>query len=170
MNTLSLISLLLIPAGIVVSWLAAHAAKREKQRLAKKTLSPGEEPPQPKSGLLVLGGFAAIVVLFGIFTAATNWSTVKSNKDLIIFGLWLLVFMIFGMFAQVIVSNSKAGRAPFHVRAGELLLPLVVSPIVFYTIWTTVASAPKGAFVVYCAFLNGYFWEGTVSKAKPDGE
>jgi len=108
------------------------------------------------------------VVLFGAYTAATHWNTVTLNKDLITFAAWLLLTMAAGMFAQVIMSNAKRGQSPFRVTAGDLLLPVVVSPIVFYAIWSTVASAHTGYFVVYCAFLNGYFWEGTVSKAKPD--
>ena len=167
MDTLSLISILLVPAGIVVSLLAAYLARRE-MRAKKLTLAPGDPLPPPKSGLIVLGCFAGILGLFGVYTAATHWSAITSHKDLITFAVGLLLLMFFGMFAQVIMSNHQAGRPPFRVSAGELLLPLVVAPIVFYPVWSTVASTHNYVFAVYCAFLNGYFWEGAVSKAKPD--
>lgn len=166
MNMISLFSLLLIPAGVLVALLATYLSRRETTAIQKK-LGPGKEPPTPKSGKVVLMIFTLIVILYGAFVLKSNWEVVAQNKDLLTFGVGLFLSMVFGMFAQVIMSNYKAGQPLLAVSGSQLLYPVLISPIVFYVIWSTVASAPKGYFVVYCAFLNGYFWESTVSKVKP---
>lgn len=166
MDIVSVISILLVPAGILVVFLAIYSSRRETSEI-RKTLGEGDPTPPPKSGYMVLTIFTIIVVLFGAFVLFTNWDVVKNHKDLITFGIGLFLSMIAGMFAQVIMSNYKAGRPLLAVSGSLLLYPVLISPIVFYVVWSSVASAPKGYFVVYCAFLNGYFWESTVSKVKP---
>lgn len=166
MNILSLLSLLLIPAGVVVALLAIYLSRRETRAIQRK-LGPEGKPPPPKSGKVVLMIFTSIVIAYGAFVLKSNWQELAKNQDVITFGVGLFLSMVFGMFAQVIMSNYKVDQPLLAVSGSQLLYPVLISPIVFYVIWSTVASAPKGYFVVYCAFLNGYFWESTVSKVKP---
>jgi hypothetical protein len=55
----------------------------------------------------------------------------------------------------------------FEINAPDLLVPVFFSLIVYYSIWSVAASAPRGLFPFYAAFLNGYFWRHVVSQAKP---
>jgi hypothetical protein len=47
-----------------------------------------------------------------------------------------------------------------------LIFPILFSVIVFYPIWSIATTNPRGFFVFYAAFLNGYFWENVVSSIK----
>lgn len=165
MNTSAVLSLLIPVLGVVLTFVAI-ALSREEVR--KKTLAaPDAPPPTPTSGYAVLVVFTVLVIIFGVFTLYQYWDRFTQNKGNIIYGVWLVVIMIVGMFVQVIVTNYRAGSPLFRVSASQLIFPLLLSPFVFYVIWQTAAATPQGSVVYYCAFLNGYFWESTVSKVKP---
>ena len=165
MNAIAVVSLLIPVVGIGLTFLAIYLSRAE---VKNKTLnSEGGPAPKPTSGYIVLGVFTAVVILFGLFTLYQYWDNFSQHKDLITYGAWLFLIMIAGMFVQVIVSNYRADKPLFHVTASQLIFPVLLSPFVFYVIWSTAAATPKGSVVLYCAFLNGYFWESTVSKVKP---
>jgi hypothetical protein len=127
--------------------------------------TPGPERWTP--AMKVLLSFAAIVFVFGVFVLVYYWDNIKQNPDDIIFFIGLFIFMVFGMFAQVIASNYYDGKPPFDITVPRLVFPLLFSVIVYYTIWALASMAPKGFYAFYAAFLNGYFWENIVSKARP---
>jgi hypothetical protein len=165
MNTFAVLSLLIPVLGVGLTFLAISLSRKE---VRNKTLAdPGDPPPKPTSGYVVLSVFTAAVIIFGVFTLYQYWDKLSQNRDLIIYGVWLIIIMIVGMFVQVIVSNYRADKPLFQVSASQLIFPLLLSPFVFYVIWQTAAATPQGSVVYYCAFLNGYFWESTVSKVKP---
>jgi hypothetical protein len=110
--------------------------------------------------------FAVVVVVFGIITAWRYWERIKQNDELLIYGGWLFIAMVFGMFVQVIASNYRAGKPLFHVSAAQLIFPILFSLIVFYAVWVTASTAPPGLFSFYAAFLNGYFWESVVNTTR----
>jgi|GEM_PF-3168097 len=129
---------------------------------------PGQPKPPMQSSTKLLWGLAALVLLFGIYTAYHYWGQLRINQDAFIFSLWLFVSMIAGMVVQVLVSNYHAGKTKLgDVTASQLLFPLLFSVIVYYPVWAVAASGPKSFYALYAAFLNGYFWENIVSKAKP---
>jgi hypothetical protein len=165
MNTIAILALLLVPVALSLPFLSNYFVRREIKR---KTLNGKQSNKPPRSGYILLSVFTLIALAFGIFVLILYWDAVARNKDLIVFGIGLFIVMVIGMFVQVLIA-SYAERRAFSVTATQLIFPVLLSPIVFYVIWTTAASAPKGAFVIYCAFLNGYFWESTVSKVKPQG-
>lgn len=138
-----------------------------KSQVTKKTL--GRKRASNNSGRNVLIVFTAAVVAFGAFTLFRYWEEVVRNQHQLIFGVWLFLFMVAGMFVQVLVTNYRAGNPLLAVTGTQLVFPVLLSPIVFYVIWPTAAASPEGYFAVYCAFLNGYFWESTVSKVNPPG-
>jgi hypothetical protein len=165
MNTIAILALLFVPVAIALPFLARILSRRE---IRNRTLN-GEQPDKsPKSGYILLSVFTFIALAFGLLTLILYWDVVSRNKDLIIFGIGLFIVMVIGMFVQVLISSYADHRA-FSVTASQLVFPVLLSPIVFYAVWTAAASAPKGYFVIYCAFLNGYFWESAVSKVKPQG-
>jgi len=124
-------------------------------------------PPRFSPGQRVLLCFAAILLVALVPTLVRYWPAITANSDLILFALWLFFTMIAGMFVQVIVDNYQAGHPMFEISAPDLLVPIFFSLIVYYSIWSVAASAPRGLFPFYAAFLNGYFWRHVVSQAKP---
>ncbi|MFL6334714.1 MAG: hypothetical protein ACJ754_15495 [Pyrinomonadaceae bacterium] len=107
----------------------------------KKTL--GRRKPPETSGRNVLLVFTAAVVLFGSFTLFRYWAEVIRNQGLLIYGAWLFLFMVAGMFAQVLITNYRAGHPLLAITPSQLFFPVPLSPIVFYVIWTTAGAAPK---------------------------
>jgi hypothetical protein len=140
-------------------------AKNLRKAQVRKTL--GRRRPPNTSGRNVLIVFTAAVVAFGAFTLLRYWGEVARNQDLLIYGVWLFLFMVAGMFVQVLITNYRDGHPLLAVTATQLIFPILLSPIVFYIIWLTAGASPHGYFAIYCAFLNGYFWESTVSKVNP---
>jgi hypothetical protein len=127
-----------------------------------------EPTPEPKpKGFLVLIIFAIIVGIFGLCTVAYFWSYLYNHLDKLIFAIWLFLTMVFGMFVQVLNEFYRAKQPLSQIEASHLLFPLLFSIVVFYAIWATVGSASHNFFSFYAAFLNGFFWETTVSQAKP---
>lgn len=116
------------------------------------------------SGAKVLLYFSAAIAVFATLTAARYWDSIKTNGDLWMFGVWLFLTMVAGMFVQVIAANYRAGKPLFSVSASQLVFPLLFSTIVFYPVWVIGTSAQVNLFSFHAAFLNGYFWESVVSS------
>jgi hypothetical protein len=124
-------------------------------------------PPRFSPGQRLLLCFAGLLIVALIPTLVHYWTAIIANSELLIFAVWLFFTMIAGMFVQVIVDNYQAGHPMFEINAPDLLVPIFFSLIVYYSIWSVAASAPRGLFSFYAAFLNGYFWRHVVSQAKP---
>lgn len=142
------------PAYITLGEADAELAEADQQR----------ERPR-KSAKFVLGSFAAVVGIAGILTFIHYRDVIARNQDSFYFWVWLFLFMVAGMFVQVIASNHRAGRALLDISASQLVFPVLFSVVVFYPIWAIAASASHSFFSIHAAFLNGYFWESVVSTA-----
>lgn len=151
--------LTLLGAGLLFVAGGVSSSRKGRTVLGKK--------PDDKSGYHVLLVFTGVVVVYGILILIRYREVLLQRQDELLFAFGLFLVMVGGMFAQVIVSNYRADKPLHKVSGSQLLFPMLLSPIVFYVIWASAASAPRGYFAVYCAFLNGYFWESTVSKVNP---
>lgn len=121
--------------------------------------------PRFLKGVYVLAGFT--LGLLVILTIIVYWGSILTNIGDIFFGIWLFVTMLIGMLIQVIVTHLQSGKPLNSISSAELLRPMCFSVIVFYSIWCVAASAPRGAFSFYAAFLNGYCWRNFASSIKP---
>lgn len=121
---------------------------------------------RPQPAARILQSFATIVGILGLVTLIRNWDLLVKNQDSLVFLVWLFLFMVAGMFVQVIASNYRMGQGLLSVSASQLLFPLLFSIVVFYPIWAIATSASHSFFSIHAAFLNGYFWESVVSAAK----
>ncbi len=101
------------------------------------------------------------------------WSFVSTHLDILFFGVWMLVALVFGMFAQTIQNTVKSGKPPFDIDASLLLYPLIFAIPVFYTFWLVISAntdyteAKKFLFDLQTAFLHGFFWKTTIGTLKP---
>lgn len=143
----------------------------DKSKVSNSVQSPRDADPVPtarfSAGQRLLLCFAALLIIALIPTLIYYWAAIIANTEVLMFAMWLFFTMVTGMFAQVIVDNYQAGHPMFDIKAPDLLVPLFFSLIVYYSIWSVAASAPRGLFPFYAAFLNGYFWRHVVSQAKP---
>lgn len=62
------------------------------------------------SGKKVLLGFAIITAITGVITIIKFGEVILKNGDLLLSGFWFFLFMLAGMFVQVISSNYKNGN------------------------------------------------------------
>jgi hypothetical protein len=87
-----------------------------------------------------------------------------------IFSTHLGCWMILGMMANYLWDLFRANRGLSDVSLPALLLPILVSPIVFFAVWSLVAKDDKGLGELsltwaLVAFQNGFFWQVVFSKA-----
>jgi hypothetical protein len=121
----------------------------------------------PGNGPLVLIGFGALALVFGLVCLIYYWPLVRSNAGLGLLGMGLFLVMVAGMFSQVLTTIYQTGRPFSDVTASDLIYPLLLSPIVFYPVWGATTGGTASFFAFYAAFLNGYFWRSVVAAAKP---
>jgi hypothetical protein len=83
------------------------------------------------------------------------------------YGVFLFAVMVGGMFARYFWELFQRGRGIAEADVTSLLLPLLVSLMAFYPLWTMVSGAPKNFFAIVAAFQNGFFWQTIFSGLKP---
>ncbi|MCA2757927.1 hypothetical protein [Microcystis sp. M015S2] len=80
-------------------------------------------------------------------------------------GFGLFVFMLAGMFARTLwdAIHSRVGVAPVHLDVWKLVLPTLISPIIFLVVW----NFSKGQYDILTftfSFQNGFFWQTVFGK------
>lgn len=88
----------------------------------------------------------------------------------LIFGLHMFCWMLLGMIANYLWDLFKKGKGLADIFLPNLLLPILVSPIVFFGIWSLwpESDSSKISFALsLVAFQNGFFWQVILSKAGP---
>jgi len=86
-----------------------------------------------------------------------------------IFGLHMAVWMVLGMLANYLWDLFRSGKTFSDIKLPELLLPLLVSPIIFYGIYSLWPDKKIAFALNLVAFQNGFFWQVVFSKAGPIG-
>ena len=117
--------------------------------------------------LLVFFLTGALVVVLDAEPSSALAVSVSPYKALVV-GLHMGGWMILGMLANYLWDLFKAQKTLADINLPDLLLPLLVSPIVFYGIWSLWSGEQKIAFAFnLIAFQNGFFWQVVLSKAGP---
>ena len=84
-------------------------------------------------------------------------------------GVLLIGVTVAGMLARYGWELLQAGRSLSEADLGALLLPLFVSLMVFYPLWTMVSGTTRSFFLIVAAFQNGFFWQTLFSGLQPAG-
>ncbi len=72
-----------------------------------------------------------------------------------------------GMLARYFWELFQSGRSVADADPSVLVLPLLVSLMVFYPLWTMVTGATRNFFPIVAAFQNGFFWQTLFSGLTP---
>lgn len=83
------------------------------------------------------------------------------------FGGLLLGMTVAGMLARYFWELFESGRSVSDADPTALALPLLVSLMVFYPLWTVVAGTTRNFFMIVAAFQNGFFWQALFSGLRP---
>ena len=112
-------------------------------------------------------GLAALLQLF------LHWRSLNTPQErdeflrTLAYALFLFVVMVGGMFARYFWELFQAGNGLADATVTALLVPLRISLMVFYPLWTMVSGNPKNFFSVVAAFQNGFFWQTIFSGLRP---
>src|SRR5262249_7602472 len=83
------------------------------------------------------------------------------------FGGLLVGVTVAGMLARYFWELFQSGGTVSDADPTALALPLLVSLMVFYPLWTVVAGTTRNFFMIVAAFQNGFFWQALLSGLRP---
>ncbi len=132
-----------------------------------------ERLPRLQPIALVLVTFFAVLGLSVLLQLYLHWRDLKTSEArtaflrTLAYGLFLFAVMVGGMFARYFWELFQLGHTLAQADVRALLLPLLVSLMVFYPLWTMVSGTPKNFFAIVAAFQNGFFWQTIFSGLKP---
>ena len=81
----------------------------------------------------------------------------------------LACWMTMGMFSNYYWDLFNMGKGLDAVQVERIVLPLLVSPIVFYPTYNLWLSSSSQSYILFevIAFQSGFFWQALFTKAKP---
>ncbi len=129
--------------------------------------------------VVTLLGFLAFLSLSALLQLFFYWrdlATRQARNEFVrnlAFGAFLFSVMVCGMLTRYFWELSRSGRSVGEADLAVLLLPMLVSVMVFYPLWTLVSGATKNFFAIVAAFQNGFFWQtlfsGLGALSRPPG-
>jgi hypothetical protein len=120
--------------------------------------------------LVVFFAFLSLSALLQLFLFWRDLATPAARTEFLrtlAFGTFLLGVMVGGMLTRYFWELLQAGSRIVDADPSVLGLPLLVSLMVFYPLWTMVSGATKNFFAIVAAFQNGFFWQTLLSGLKP---
>lgn len=129
-------------------------------------------------GWLLIGLYSFVFVTTGVLSLAIgNVPESELAKNFVAFHnviyAWHLgCWMVLGMIANYLWDHCQAKKGLEDISLPAILLPLLVSPIVFFAIWSLVEKNDNGLAEIgmvwpLIAFQNGFFWQVIFSKSAP---
>jgi len=89
----------------------------------------------------------------------------KANWPVWAWGILLFGVMMLGILARYYWDLLGRGRYFVDTDLVELIRPLLVSPLVFFPVWSQLGGAPRTLTTILVAFQNGFFWQAVFEKA-----
>ena len=110
-----------------------------------------------------------MVLIVNADEASQPWITLLVRNHGIVFVWHLTCWMVMGMFANYYWDLFNMGKGLSSVQVERIVLPLLVSPIVFYPTYNLWLSSSSQSYILFevIAFQGGFFWQALFTKAKP---
>ena len=119
----------------------------------------------------ILGFLASGAYLLYHVNIAPPTDGTTSGWVRIVYVLHLACWMLIGMTANYLWDLFRADKSWDDILLRDLFIPFLVSPIVFYGIYSLWGSGTAPTFALcLIAFQNGFFWQVVFSKAGPISE
>lgn len=80
-----------------------------------------------------------------------------------VWGALLFVAMVLGILARYYWDLLGRGTGN-EIDLGQMIRPLLVSPLVFFPVWSQTSGAPRTLTTVLVAFQNGFFWQAVFER------
>ena len=116
-------------------------------------------------GLLFM--FTGILVIAIDSYPSTQLATAVLPIKSLVFGSHMAGWMVIGMVSNYLWDLFKSGKTFSDIHLPDLLLPILVSPIVFFGIWSMWPEKNISFALNLIAFQNGFFWQVILSKSGP---
>lgn len=131
--------------------------------------------PRPKKkahtiGTIILGALflvSGLAVVFMEYFPEASVAKAAMPVKFLVFRLHLFVWMLIGMAFNYLWDHFRAGRRWEDIKAADFVLPFLVSPIIFFTIWSIASKREVDFILALIAFQNGFFWQAIFAKAGP---
>lgn len=116
---------------------------------------------------LTTGAFMVLIV--NADEGSAPWIALLARNHGIVFVWHLACWMTLGMFSNYYWDLFNMGRGLDAVQVERIVLPLLVSPIVFYPTYNLWLSSSSQSYILFevIAFQSGFFWQALFTKAKP---
>lgn len=97
------------------------------------------------------------------------WINTLVRNHGIVFVWHLTCWMVLGMFANYYWDLFNLGKGLESMQVQRIMLPLLVSPMVFYPTYNLWLSSTSQSYILFevIAFQGGFFWQALFTKAKP---
>jgi hypothetical protein len=112
---------------------------------------------------------AFMVLIVNADEASQPWISLLVRNHGIVFVWHLACWMTMGMFSNYYWDLFNAGKGLEAMQVERIVLPLLVSPIVFYPTYNLWLSSSSQSYILFevIAFQSGFFWQALFTKAKP---
>lgn len=116
---------------------------------------------------LTTGVFMVLIV--NADEASQPWIGLLARNHGIVFVWHLACWMTMGMFANYYWDLFNLGKGLESMQVERIVLPLLVSPVVFYPTYNLWLSSSSQSYILFevIAFQSGFFWQALFTKAKP---
>ena len=121
-------------------------------------------------------GYRFFVVLLSIicvgllawlgFAAYLNRREIAAHPEQVERTILCVLFMLVGIFADVILGFSDSGRELKSIKSSEVLAPLMVSVVVFFGLWGSVLSTGNTFSAAYTSLMSGLTWRRLVARVQ----
>lgn len=112
---------------------------------------------------------AFMVLIVNSNEASQPWIGMLARNHGVVFVWHLTCWMVLGMFSNYYWDLFNLGKGLESVQIERIVLPLLVSPIVFYPTYNLWLSSSSQSYILFevIAFQGGFFWQALFTKAKP---
>lgn len=119
--------------------------------------------------VLFLSTGAALVLVVNAEETSASWILLLARNHGIVFVWHLACWMTLGMFSNYYWDLFNLGKGMESLQVERIILPLLVSPIVFYPTYNLWLSSSSQSYILFevIAFQSGFFWQALFTKAKP---
>ena len=110
-----------------------------------------------------------MVLIANVDDNSAPWISMLARNHGIVFVWHLSCWMTMGMFANYYWDLFNLGVGLESMQVERIILPLLVSPIVFYPTYNLWLSSSSQSYILFevIAFQSGFFWQALFTKAKP---